>query len=112
MKLATVRHDGAETAAVVDPASGRAWPLELGMIELIASGATLAVEGPGIALDGVTLLAPIPRPRRNIFCVGKSASKQLQRVSHDVYVDVLGCLWETLVKEKLCSCLEPFEWTT
>lgn len=72
MKLATIRHEGAETAAVIDPDTRRAWPLGRGMVELIASGAVPTVSGDGIALDAVDLLAPIPRPARNIFCVGKN----------------------------------------
>ena len=51
-----------------------------GMIELIEAGAPAmdavraAVTGGGkrLSLDGVRLSAPIPVPRRNIFCVGKN----------------------------------------
>ncbi|WP_404711966.1 fumarylacetoacetate hydrolase family protein [Sphingomonas sp. MMS24-J13] len=73
MKLATIRHEGVECAAIVDPAAGRAWPLPgRSMLELIDSGEAPAADGPGVPLDEVALLAPIPLPRRNIFCVGKN----------------------------------------
>jgi 2-keto-4-pentenoate hydratase/2-oxohepta-3-ene-1,7-dioic acid hydratase in catechol pathway len=36
--------------------------------EAVAAG----VAGPGVPLADVELLAPVPRPRRNIFCVGKN----------------------------------------
>lgn len=72
MKLATIRQDGSETAAIVDPAAERVWPLGLGMVDLIASGATPSRSGDGLSLSEVDLLAPIPRPARNIFCVGKN----------------------------------------
>ncbi len=43
---------------------------------LVRSGSTAAWAGRGgarrVALAGVTLLAPIPEPRRDIFCVGKN----------------------------------------
>ena len=35
-------------------------------------GGALPGEAESVPLDDVTLLAPVPRPRRNIFCVGKN----------------------------------------
>jgi 2-keto-4-pentenoate hydratase/2-oxohepta-3-ene-1,7-dioic acid hydratase in catechol pathway len=73
MKLATIAHADGDCAAIVDPATGRAWPLPgRSMLDLIAAGEIPADEGEGVPLDSVTLLAPIPRPGRNIFCVGKN----------------------------------------
>lgn len=48
------------------------------MLDLIGSGAVglaavrelLQAEGADLALAGLRLLAPIPRPRKNVFCVG------------------------------------------
>ncbi len=48
------------------------------MVALIGSGAAglaavrelLQTESPDLALAGLRLLAPIPRPRKNVFCVG------------------------------------------
>jgi len=73
MKLATISHEGEDCAAIVDPQARRAWPLRgRTMLDLIASGETPVAEGDGIALDLAALRAPIPRPARNIFCVGKN----------------------------------------
>jgi 2-keto-4-pentenoate hydratase/2-oxohepta-3-ene-1,7-dioic acid hydratase in catechol pathway len=72
LKLATIRRGGSAVAAVVDEQAGRVFPLESGMISLIRSGERPALAGEGIALSSVELLAPIPRPQRNIFCVGKN----------------------------------------
>ena len=44
----------------------------LPLVELLASGAPLPPTGAPVALGAVQLTAPIPRPRRNIFCVGKN----------------------------------------
>lgn len=45
------------------------------LLTLIRSGVpvtSLRPAGPALALDAVKLLAPIPRPARNLFCVGKN----------------------------------------
>jgi 2-keto-4-pentenoate hydratase/2-oxohepta-3-ene-1,7-dioic acid hydratase in catechol pathway len=44
----------------------------LPVLELLAAGAPLPATGAPIARDAVQLLAPLPRPRRNLFCVGKN----------------------------------------
>jgi 2-keto-4-pentenoate hydratase/2-oxohepta-3-ene-1,7-dioic acid hydratase in catechol pathway len=87
MKLASFRRRdedaAAEHAALVDPAAGRLWPVApmLGdeaddMLSLLrrfdAARPALQPSGPGLAIADVMLLAPIPRPARNIFCVGKN----------------------------------------
>ena len=77
MKFATVRHDGRTCAAIIDPDANRAWPLDgTTMLDIIAEdaagGALPAPAGDGVDLSAVELLAPIPAPRRNIFCVGKN----------------------------------------
>lgn len=73
MKLATIRYEGQDKVAIVDPDAGLAWPLQgRSMLDLIDSGETPVADGPGVPLETVALLAPIPLPRRNIFCVGKN----------------------------------------
>jgi 2-keto-4-pentenoate hydratase/2-oxohepta-3-ene-1,7-dioic acid hydratase in catechol pathway len=77
MKFATVRHDGRACAAIIDPDANRAWLLEgTTLLEIIAEdaagGALPAPKGDGVDLSTVEMLAPIPTPRRNIFCVGKN----------------------------------------
>ena len=44
----------------------------LPIVELLAAGGKLPPTGAPVAMDAVQLRAPIPRPRRNIFCVGKN----------------------------------------
>jgi len=44
----------------------------LAVVERLAAGTALPPTGPAIPLAQVTLEAPLPRPRRNIFCVGKN----------------------------------------
>ncbi len=82
MKLATITHDGRTQAALVRPEAGTVWPLE-GMLGRPVPSLTsilaqideiklLQPVGPGIPLSAVTFEAPIPRPARNIMCVGKN----------------------------------------
>lgn len=42
------------------------------LIEMQARGDTLPALLPALALQEVQIIAPLPRPRRNIFCVGKN----------------------------------------
>ena len=83
MILATFRLDGRTSVGLVDPERRRIAPLApvdgvpIGsMQQLIAVydevRHTLRTEGEGVALGEATLMAPIPRPRRNVFCVGKN----------------------------------------
>jgi 2-keto-4-pentenoate hydratase/2-oxohepta-3-ene-1,7-dioic acid hydratase in catechol pathway len=44
----------------------------LPVIEGLARGEALPALGPALPLDRVRLTAPLPKPRRNIFCVGKN----------------------------------------
>ncbi len=77
MKFATYKHGGHERVGLVDAEAGRIHPVDAAdMVDLIARydeiKPAIHMNGSGVALDEVTLLAPIPRPRRNIFCVGKN----------------------------------------
>ena len=44
----------------------------LTMIDTLSNGGALPAQGAAIALKDVQLRAPLPHPRRNIFCVGKN----------------------------------------
>lgn len=82
MKLATIRHGGSATAAVIDEASGKAHPLGTDMLSVIKSGGRPSAWGDGVALSAVEILAPIPRPERNIFCVGKNYHAHAQEFTN------------------------------
>jgi 2-keto-4-pentenoate hydratase/2-oxohepta-3-ene-1,7-dioic acid hydratase in catechol pathway len=78
VKIATFRHQGQRRVGVVDPEKGSIAPFDLpaektedGIACLIGVDPlpTLQAELP---LTEVTLEAPLPRPRRNVFCVGKN----------------------------------------
>ncbi|MFL5169289.1 MAG: fumarylacetoacetate hydrolase family protein, partial [Microvirga sp.] len=87
MKFATFAHDGREQVGIVDEGAGRLHPLAAAgdMLDLIArydalkSG--LAPQGDGLPLAEVKLKAPIPRPARNIVCVGKNYREHAKEFS-------------------------------
>ena len=83
MKLATITHGGVTKAALVGADGKSFWPLEgmlgravpdLGAIagELGAIKPKLKPAGAGLPLSAVKIEAPIPRPARNVMCVGKN----------------------------------------
>jgi len=81
MKLATYRYDGAVRVGQWDDATQTVRGLLLDgapvadLVALIADGASLArctASGPPLPIRNIELLAPVPRPARNIFCVGKN----------------------------------------
>ncbi len=79
MKLVTYRHEGVERiGAVRDEAIVDLSEVAPSMLELIAGGPALLARARAITasaeaavpLEAVSLLAPIPRPRKNIICLG------------------------------------------
>jgi 2-keto-4-pentenoate hydratase/2-oxohepta-3-ene-1,7-dioic acid hydratase in catechol pathway len=82
MKIATYLDAGRMRAGIVSPDLQSIVPVELPpedaergaqrLIELLAQGETVPATGAPLALGAVKLVAPLPRPRRNIFCVGKN----------------------------------------
>lgn len=83
MRLATIAHGGTTKASLVSPDGTTFWPLEamlgravptlaaiVGNFETIKS--KIAPNGAGLPLSAVRIEAPIPRPARNVMCVGKN----------------------------------------
>jgi len=82
MKIATFKIGDERKVGIVDDAAATVAPFELSaaqahhgiqyLIELQAQGGYLPSTGAALKLDEVCLEAPLPRPRRNVFCVGKN----------------------------------------
>ena len=79
MKLVTFRHQGTQQTGVLseDASTVTAVPGGQDLLSLIdswdeAAAQIAASTGPAISIADVELLAPIPLPRRNIFCVGRN----------------------------------------
>ena len=69
MKLITYRHSGKEAVGILEGETIRPLPVS-SMLALIESGAIPAPAGEALALADVELLAPIPRPRQDVICLG------------------------------------------
>ncbi|MDH3231328.1 MAG: fumarylacetoacetate hydrolase family protein [Alphaproteobacteria bacterium] len=82
MKLVAYEMDGAAGVGVLDADGTSVAPFALSaaeaaegvqaLVERAAAGEALPATGAPVALAGVRLRAPLPRPRRNVFCVGKN----------------------------------------
>jgi len=83
----TVTPDGREVTPLA-VASGATGVLEL--IERMAQGEGLPREaGPRLPLDAVTLAAPIPQPRRNLFCAGRNYRSHAAELATTVFRESL-----------------------
>lgn len=81
MHLVTFLHDGQPTVGIADQTLTQVSPLPRDvapdMLTLIArfhdvKGKLAEAAGPTVPLAAADLLAPVPRPARNVFCVGKN----------------------------------------
>ncbi len=82
MRILAYRHQGqpgvgrlSTDGRQVEPFQLSAEQAALGVLPLVdaqVAGRSLPAVGQPLPLDQVQLLAPVPRPRRNIFCVGKN----------------------------------------
>jgi 2-keto-4-pentenoate hydratase/2-oxohepta-3-ene-1,7-dioic acid hydratase in catechol pathway len=94
MKLATFRlagrrfvglvsYDGSNVAALSFNADERG---ALPVVEQLVAGKPLpGVTSPALALSAVQLDAPVPRPRRNVFCVGRNYRAHAQELKGSVF---------------------------
>ena len=96
MRIATFVHDGrrqvgrvsadglAITPLALDPADARRGALAL--IEASAAGLPLPTEaGNALALGEVRLEAPLPLPRRNLWCVGRNYHEHARELQGSVF---------------------------
>lgn len=64
----------------------------LTLIEMMAEGKPLPVTSAPIAIQDVCLLAPIPQPRRNIFCVGKNYLDHVKEIKDSKLGEAQGSM--------------------
>ncbi len=64
----------------------------LSIIEMMAEGQALPTMGQAVALKEVCLLAPIPKPRRNIFCVGKNYLDHVKEIKDSKLGEAQGSM--------------------
>jgi len=91
VKIATFIHNNARKVGIFDEVSATVAPFDLPadqarqgiqtLIELQVAGSELPATTTPVPLDQVEIEAPIPRPRRNVFCVGKNYHDHAQEFS-------------------------------
>ncbi|MCK5274217.1 MAG: fumarylacetoacetate hydrolase family protein, partial [Alphaproteobacteria bacterium] len=82
MKIVAFERDGAPGVGVLSDDGASVSPFDLSaedaaggvqfLADLAAAGKPAPAAGASIPLEGLKLRAPMPRPKRNIFCVGKN----------------------------------------
>ena len=82
MKIAAFLHQGQPGVGIVSADLASVQPFDMSaaeralgalpVIERLAAGQGLPALLPAIAMAALSLTAPLPKPRRNIFCVGKN----------------------------------------
>ncbi|MEY3294480.1 MAG: hypothetical protein RLZZ451_528 [Pseudomonadota bacterium] len=96
MRIATFQHQGRRRVGLVDPAGLTVTPLAvddarsgaLAILDAAVAGQALpAADGPPLPLSQVRLEAPIPRPRRNIWCVGRNYHAHARELRDTVFKD-------------------------
>jgi 2-keto-4-pentenoate hydratase/2-oxohepta-3-ene-1,7-dioic acid hydratase in catechol pathway len=97
LRLATFHHAGRRQVGIVDATGSTVTPLAtdeptdaglLPLVERLAAGGPLPpVGGAPIPLAAVRLEAPIPRPRRNVWCVGRNYHAHAKELSASVFKD-------------------------
>lgn len=102
MKLATYQYKSDQYVGVVSDNLQTVTPYQLNkeaaqrgalsIIEMMAEGQTLPTMGQAVALKEVCLLAPIPKPRRNIFCVGKNYLDHVKEIKDSKLGEAQGSM--------------------
>ena len=98
MRIATFEHMGRRRVGIVSGDGGSVQPLQmpqaaadsgaLALVQDAAAGRPFPpAEGPAVPLAAVTLEAPIPRPLRNLFCVGRNYHEHAKELSGSVFKD-------------------------
>ena len=96
MRFATFSHGGrrqvgqvaadGRTVTALDLPAGSGERGMLALIERLAAGGKLpGITGAAMSLDGVQLEAPIPVPRRNLWCVGRNYHAHAKELSASVF---------------------------
>jgi 2-keto-4-pentenoate hydratase/2-oxohepta-3-ene-1,7-dioic acid hydratase in catechol pathway len=96
MRIASYRVDGRRFVGLVSADQTKVTPLALSreqadrgalaIIEMVAAGQMLpATSGSALALSAVRLEAPIPLPRRNIWCVGRNYHAHAKELQASVF---------------------------
>jgi 2-keto-4-pentenoate hydratase/2-oxohepta-3-ene-1,7-dioic acid hydratase in catechol pathway len=120
MRIASWSWGGRPHAGLISPDGNEATPLavphaELGALSIIralASGQALPPEaGPRLPVSAITLRAPLPRPQRNLFCVGRNYRAHAEELATTVFRDAVAqeTPWPIVFSKVPETVIGPFD---
>ncbi len=102
MKLAAYQYKADQYVGIVSDDLQTVTPYQLSqqdaqrgaltIIEMMAEGIALPSMGQAVAITDVCLRAPIPHPRRNIFCVGKNYLDHVKEIKDSKLGEAQGAM--------------------
>ncbi len=95
MRIATFRHQGKRRVGQLSADGRQVMPFDVdaprgaqALIDLAAAGQAMpAATGRSVALNEVSLEAPLPLPRRNLWCVGRNYHAHAKELRETVFKD-------------------------
>lgn len=98
MQFATYQYDGRRFVGIVSADGQQVTPFDLpqpvaakgvlAIVELLAQGEKLpSASGQAVAVSSVKLEAPLPQPRRNVWCVGRNYHAHAKELQTSVFKD-------------------------
>jgi 2-keto-4-pentenoate hydratase/2-oxohepta-3-ene-1,7-dioic acid hydratase in catechol pathway len=120
MRLASWRWGGADHVGLISPCGREATPLACSdasrgvqpLIEALADNRPLPREaGTRLPVSAITLRAPLPRPHRNLFCVGRNYRAHAAELAGTVFRDSLPKedLWPIVFTKMPQTVVGPFD---
>ena len=111
MRIATIPHEGRQRVGRLS-GDGRHVELfdadgargALPIVEAVAAGSPLPTTSGRVELAAANLLAPVPLPRRNLFCVGRNYHAHARELSDSVFKDNTAEGWP-IVFTKVPECV-------
>ena len=92
MRFATMELNGRAQPVIVSPDGNQFCAVSTlkpgfsgDLVDLIATGDPVSAPSDWTALNGHAVLAPIPQPRRNVFCVGKNYHEHAKEFAQSGY---------------------------
>jgi 2-keto-4-pentenoate hydratase/2-oxohepta-3-ene-1,7-dioic acid hydratase in catechol pathway len=98
MRIASWSWGGRSHVGLISPDGNEATPLAvadaergaLSIIRALAEGQALPAAGPRLPVSAITLRAPLPRPRRNLFCIGRNYRAHAEELATSVFRDQMA----------------------
>jgi 2-keto-4-pentenoate hydratase/2-oxohepta-3-ene-1,7-dioic acid hydratase in catechol pathway len=120
MRIASWSWGGRPRAGLISPDGQEATPLgvadaergALSLVRALAEGRPLPPPaGPRLPLSAITLRAPLPRPRRNLFCIGRNYRSHANELAASVFRDTVDkdTDWPIVFSKTPETVIGPFD---